>query len=300
MTYLIFQDFYKKLYKIFIPSDNFQLFFNKYYLFGRYNMVIIYFFISIIVLLLILQVKILKKYRYLNAKEKSLVASVTHDLKNPTRAQINMLNLLLKGYFGALNPKQQEMIKLACGSSKYVSNLVGTILTGYQAETRILKLNITKFDLRDVIEDVCNINRYLARDKGQKFVINCRVNVGYIYADKLQIERVIYNLVSNAIKYGNRNSKIIITLKRLNNEIKFSIANKSNPIPKKELKYIFNKFTKTRTSYLASDSCGLGLYIAKNIINLHHGKMYARSLADGTCIFGFRLKSVQNDIIKTS
>ena len=265
-------------------------------------MVIVYFFISLILLLLIVQAKILKKYKYLNAKEKSLVASVTHDLQNPTRAQINMLNLLLKGQFGALNPQQREMIKLACGSSKYMSNLVGTILTDYQADSRALKLNKTKFDLRSVIEDVCNVNRYLARDKGQKFVINCRANVGDIYADKLQIERVISNLVSNAIKYGNRNSKIIITLKRLDNTIKFSIANKSSPIPKNELKYIFNKFAKTKTSHFLSDSTGLGLYIAKNVINLHHGKMYAKSLPDGTCIFGFRISAVKNasDIIKTS
>ena len=263
---------------------------------------VIYSLISVILLLLIMHVKILKKYKYITAKEKSLVAAVTHDLKNPTRAQINMLTLLLKGQFGTLNSQQQEMIRLACGSSKYMSNLVGTILTDYQADERVLKLNKTKFNLENVVEEVCDVNRYLAKDKGQKFVINCRANVGDIYADKLQIERVISNLVSNAIKYGNRNSKIIITLKRLDNTIKFSIANKSSPIPKNELKYIFNKFAKTKTSHFLSDSTGLGLYIAKNVINLHHGKMYAKSLPDGTCIFGFRISAVKNasDIIKTS
>lgn len=263
---------------------------------------VIYSFISVILLLLTAHVKILKKYKYITAKEKSLVAAVTHDLKNPTRAQINMLTLLLKGQFGSLNPEQQEMIRLARGSSKYMSNLVGTILTDYQADERVLRLNKTKFDLKNVVEEICDVNRYLAKDKGQKFIINCRTNVGCVYADKLQIERVISNLVSNAIRYGNRNSKIIITIKRLDNTIKFSIANKSNPIPKNELKYIFNKFAKTKTSHFLSDSTGLGLYVAKYVINLHHGKMYAKSLPDGTCIFGFRLNAVKNssDIIKTS
>lgn len=252
---------------------------------------VIYFCILVILLLYLLYIQrqALHKYKLMTIKEKSLLAGVTHDLKTPTSAQINMLNLLLKGQFGKLNPEQYEMIKLTCGSSKYVSNLVNTILTGYETETNSLKLNITKFDITQLIEKICTQNKFLLANKEQTIIFNCHNSIN-VFADKLQIERVIYNLLSNAINYGNKKSTIIINLKKEYYGIKFSITNKSKHISTKELKNIFKKFSKTENSLLNNDSHGLGLYVAKNIIDLHHGMVYAKSLPDGTCIFGFRLK----------
>lgn len=254
-------------------------------------MIILYLLIVVALLFyLFVQSFILKKYINLNAREKYFVASLSHDLKSPTLAQINMLNLLLNGYFGELNPKQYEMVKLTCGSSRYVSNLVGNILTDYELDSKAFKLHKSEFYIKDLILSVCAQNEFLSKEKKQKIIFNCSSNIGKIYADELQIQRVISNFLSNAIKYSYPNSEIIINLNKINNLLKFSISNKSNPIPRNELEHIFEKFTKTQNSSLAKSSNGLGLYVAKTIIDLHGGKIYAKSLSDGTCIFGFRLK----------
>ena len=231
----------------------------------------------------------LNKYKNLNEKNKSFLAAISHDLKSPTYAQINMLNLLLKGNFGKLNPEQYEMIKLTCTSSKYMSRLVGNILTNYEYEAHVLKLQKTEFDLCKLIKKVCNENKYLADDKNQTITFVPRIESCIIKGDELQIERVVLNLLSNAIKYGFENSPILITLNETGEKIHFSITNKSNPITRKDLKQIFNKFTKNKNSNI--NSTGLGLYIARKIINMHNGEIYAHSNNNGDCTFEFLLKS---------
>lgn len=238
------------------------------------------------------QMYLIKKYKTLNKDEMSYVASLTHDLKSPARAQINMLNLLLKGQFGQLNPKQYEMLKLTCSSAKYMSNLVGTVLSGYRYGINSVVLNKTEFDLISLINFVIRQNELIISEKGLNIIFNHDSFKQIIFADKLQIQRVIENLFSNAVTYGFENTEISIDLNTKETEVNFSISNKSYYIEPKELKNIFNKFSKTVNSGLNSSSTGLGLFTAKRIITMHGGKIYAQSTPDGICTFGFRLESI--------
>lgn len=248
--------------------------------------------IFILVGFLVVQRFIIHKYKELNFFEKSLVASLTHDLKSPASAQINMLNLLLKGNFGKLNPKQYEMIKLTCSSSKYMSNLVGTILTNYQCETNSILLNKKYFDIVRLVNELLLQNQFLITDKNLRIIFTPFAPNCIVYADELQIERVINNLLTNAITYSLKDTEIIIKINHDTKFIEFSISNKSNPITEKELKNIFQRFSRTNNSRLNKYSTGLGLYSSKRIIDLHQGTIYAKSSPDGTCTFGFKLKTV--------
>lgn len=245
--------------------------------------------ITVLIIYSIAQGIIILKYKRLNFSEKSFVAALTHDLKSPARAQINMLNLLLNGYFGKLNPQQYEMIKLTCSSSKYMANLVATVLTNYECETHSLMLNKKHFDIIKLINELLIQNQYLGNDKNLNIIFSPNVQSCLIYADKLQIERVINNLLSNAIIYSLNSTNIIIALNQKDDCVEFAISNKSNPISPKELKNIFQKFSKTNNSKYNKYSTGLGLYNAKRIIDLHHGTIYAKCSPDGICTFGFRL-----------
>lgn len=246
-------------------------------------------FISVLLLFISYQMFLIKKYKKLNKDEMSYVATLTHDLKNPTYAQINILNMLLKGKFGELNSEQYEMLSLTRSSAKYMSNLVGNVLSGYKFGCNSISLYKTDFDLIRLICSAIDRNKMFITDNNLNVVFNHHEQECFIHADMIQLERVIANLLSNAITYGFKNTDIIINLYCKNNQVIFTISNKSNYIPSKELKNIFNKFSKTNNSEFNKASTGLGLYTAKKIISQHGGKIYAQSSPDGICTFGFRL-----------
>lgn len=260
--------------------------------------------ITILTILLLIgflafQRRTILKYKELSIREKSFLATLTHDLKSPTRAQINMLNLLLKGNFGKLNPQQYEMIKLTCTSSKYMSNLVGNILTNYKYESHSVNLKMEYFDLIKIINEILNENKYSLCDKNFDVKILTPLNECIIFADELEIRRVIQNLLNNAITYGLKNTTIKIKLKKNSKFTIFSISNESNPISQKEIKHLFKKFSNTHNTKINKYSTGLGLYNAKNIIEQHDGKVYAKCTDNGKFTFGFRLKTATQDFAKS-
>jgi len=219
----------------------------------------------------------------------NFTASLVHDLKSPLFAQINILNSLLREEYGCLNPEQKEMLRLSCESCRYMTNLVTNILDGYRFKNFAIKPVCEEFNLFDVINSVCANNEYLARDKEQKIALNFSGENFCIYGDKLQIERVIFNLLSNAITYGLKNSVISVELGQKNNGIHFSISNKSRFIDKKDLKNLFNQFEVGENSKYNPLSTGLGLYVSKKIIDMHHGKIYAKFGGDNIYTVGFYL-----------
>ncbi len=253
------------------------------------------------ILMIIYQMWLIKKYKTMNKDEMSYVATLTHDLKSPANAQLNMLNLLLKGQFGELNPKQYEMLKLTRSSVKYMSNLVGTALSDYKYKCNMLAISKTNFDLVLLINDVIKENESLVEEKELNILFKYPPKGCCIYADKLQMQRVIINLISNAINYSFGESTILINLDYSENFVSFSISNKSYYIKPKDLKNIFDKFSKTKNSILNKNSTGMGLHTAKAIVKLHGGNMYAHSTPDGICTFGFNIpiKSTSKESVKS-
>lgn len=244
------------------------------------------------------------KEKEIHDKKENFIATLTHDLKNPTIAQIRMLDLLLDGHFGNLNSEQKEMLELTQCSCKYMSDLVATMLDTYKCDCGNIKLNPADFDLIELINHLCKGSENLAEEKNQKIFFNHNVKTCNLYADRLQIKRVVVNLLSNAITYGFNNTNIIINLNVKNESIEFSVQNKSRYIPEDVVKNLFKRFTKTEMSHFNKASTSLGLYLSKQIIDLHSGEIYAKSFEDGTCIFGFNLKAkgeikiVQNECCK--
>ena len=239
--------------------------------------------------------KNIDKEKELEHRKESFIATLTHDLKSPTTAQLNMLNLLLDEQFGELNTSQKDMIKLTCSSCTYILDLVSTILTTYHSDCCKLQLNIENFDIIEAVNSLCDSYRYLVTEKNQQIIFNHNMSSCLVNGDKLQIKRVIANLLSNAIIYGFKNSKVIIDLIQTDKNIEFSVTNTSLQIPENDLKKIFKRFTKTQMSHFNKVSTSLGLYLSKQIIDLHEGEIYAKSFPDGTCIFGFRIANKNNE-----
>ncbi len=232
----------------------------------------------------------------IESNKESFIATLTHDLKTPTYAQLNILKMLLKEDFGNLTPYQKELLELTQNSCKYSLDLISTVLDTYCYDNGRIKLKPQEFDINKLIFTLCKALKTLTQEKSQKIVFEPKNKEYIIFADELQIKRVITNMLSNAITYGDKNSTIRIKIEENNNEFKLSVINKSIPIPQKELSTMFNRFKETKLTCFNKASTGLGLYLSKQIIDMHKGKIFVKSYNDGTCIFGFKLpqKEAQN------
>lgn len=223
--------------------------------------------------------------------KKDFVATLTHDLKTPNASQMNIISMLLSGSLGELNPQQKEFIELMSCSCKYVSDLVSTIMDTYCYEDGNIKLKCEQFDIVLLISRLCKALNGLAKEKNQKIVFKPYKNPCFVNADRLQIKRVLVNLISNAISYGFQGTTINVDLENKNGQVVFSISNKSHPIPEEELATLFERYKRTKFSYFNKVSTGLGLYLSKKIIEMHNGEVFAKSSEDGTCVFGFNIKN---------
>ncbi len=229
-------------------------------------------------------------------------ATLIHDLKSPTYAQIRTLKLLLSGAFGSLSKEQTEIIKETLNSENYLAEIVTNILTAYRCESNVLKLNIETLDLAKIINEICDRLRPLSEEKSQKITLSLKGSGGVIInADRLQITRVISNLLSNAIRYGFENSVINIKLKTAAENIELAVENESVPIPQDKLSSLFEKFSNGEMGHYNSASTGLGLYLSKQIIEMHGGKIFAKSTTSGMCTFGFMLpKNIKMNSVESS
>ncbi|MBR6098445.1 HAMP domain-containing histidine kinase [bacterium] len=260
-----------------------------------------YFVILVILLCLLLQVRVFGKFEHnnkllpenfslniLSKKEQdTYFATLIHDLKTPAFAQIRTLKMLLDGSFGTLNPEQHQILKEILGSEKYMADIVSDILTAYKCDNSALRLNKQVFDISDTLNTIYESVKYLAQERNQTLQINYRCSSLDAYGDKLQLTRVMTNLISNAVKYGNPNSIITVDLTNTDGDISFTVKNYGADINKEKLKKIFDKFTGGMSHY-NSASTGLGLYLSKKIIQMHGGQIYAKS-SDGINEFGFQL-----------
>lgn len=232
-----------------------------------------------------------KHFKYLNAEKllqsqrETFVASVSHDLKNPTLAQIRGLELILKGAFGNVTHEQSELLEMILDSCRYMNGMLSSLLTTYRNYGGAVKLNFTEFSFSELVEECTSEMIYVAKDKSLNIIKNI-TGENIICADKVQIKRVIMNLLSNGIKYAYKNSDLRLTINSSSDEIVFEFENCSPYIPEEKQKSIFAKYV----SYAGAHKelgIGLGLYASKKIVESHCGQIYVKSFKDDRNVFGF-------------
>ena len=225
-------------------------------------------------------------------QKETYVATLTHDLKTPTIAQIRSLELLSQGAFGMLTPKQNEIVVMTLESCKFMLEMISTILFAYKYENDEVKINPEDFSIVNLTMESCKAMEPLAKNKNMQIIIKPDRKNDIIYADPIQIKKVINNLLSNSISYACENSEIEIQIKNLHDNVEFLVKNESSYIPPSTMKNIFNKYV-THKSKFNKIGVGLGLYSSRKIIENHGGSMIAESMPNNEIVFGFKMKKKQ-------
>lgn len=222
------------------------------------------------------------------------IATLTHDLRTPLLATISGLDFVLNKSLGDITQEQDNLFNAMKKSSEDMLGLVNALLEVYKYEAGKNYLCKTKFDILKLANECKNELNPLAKKYDIKMNIKCNEDELYINADKNEIRRVITNLIGNAIKHSQESSKIEIDINKNNKDLKFDVIDDGIGISKDDCEKLFSRFSQG-TSQKRSSSTGLGLYLSRQIIEAHNGKIYVNSELNKGSKFTFELKNSIND-----
>lgn len=200
------------------------------------------------------------------------VATLTHDLKVPIIAASNMIDLFLEGKFGEISDKQEFALKNMKSSNSELLNLVQILLETYKISDKGIELYKEKFDLNDFTENIVNEMNPLVENSGIKIDFYPSKQKIIINADKMQLQRVIKNLISNSINHSETKKDIEVRIASEPDYATISVVDYGLGIPKDEIKMVFNKYYSASKNFRKVGT-GLGLYLSQQIVLAHGGEI---------------------------
>ena len=216
-------------------------------------------------------------------QRENFVSCLTHDLRTPLVAANRMLDLIVQQAFGDVTCEQQEAIANIVSSNDNMLKMLNTLLETHHYELGEKIFSFIPVDLQQLITEVITELKPLAIDKGIQLKSDLENHVPQIKGDRLELRRVITNLIGNAIKFTDTGS-VKVLLSQNDSEVIVKVEDTGIGISPQEQQTIFQRYH--QGNHRRSGK-GLGLYLCQQIINAHQGHIEARSqLGKGTtCTF---------------
>jgi len=214
-----------------------------------------------------------------------LITNVSHDLRTPLTSVMGYLRLYTEKKYDSAE-QAQEYIDIAYKKSISLKELIDYLFEYTKLNNFDIKLDMEVFDINRLARQVIQEIMPVALEKNIKFETNLKDQKFFINADAGKMARVVENIISNAIKYSGSGSRIDVVSFKRDCEVILEISNPSDSINDEDLKNIFERFyriDKSRSGSLGGS--GLGLSIAKSIIHLHEGKIWAEYKDSKVSIF---------------
>jgi len=226
----------------------------------------------------------------LNRFKNQLLGMAAHDLRNPLAVVLACSELLLDGEGTAMPAGKQRDFHLRIKSNaEFMLRLIDDLLDVSCIESGRLELKLERTELGPMIARNLEFNAVLARRKGIELA--CRHCAAVpVMADTRRLEQVLNNLISNAIKFSEPGTRVEVTVSRENGSVAVAVADQGQGIPADELDRLFQPFSCTSVRSTAGEkSTGLGLAIARRIIEAHRGRIWAESRPGAGSVFRFSL-----------
>lgn len=211
---------------------------------------------------------------------------VVHDLRNPISAILGISEIISD----QVSDEIKSLSKLISEASASMLELVNSLLDISEIETGKLTLNRTTLDYVQFVGNTVRLNEILASKKNITIKEDFNIKECFLDIDKGKIEQVLNNLLSNAVKYSNPNKTITVRLSASDGVVLTQVVDQGLGIPHDEIANVFQYFKKTSVHPTANEkSHGLGLAIAKKIVEGHGGNIYVTSQVGVGSIFEFTL-----------
>ncbi len=218
-----------------------------------------------------------------NKAKSSFLANMSHELRTPLNAVIGFSELMKDGSIGPLNDKQKEYLDYVWESGKHLLSLINDILDLSKVEAGKMELEPGEFDLRGLLKKSFIFISEKAVKHGIALSADVKENIGVIKADERKVKQVIFNLLSNAMKFTPDGGKIGIDAKKTDKgEILVCVWDTGIGIEAKDNHKIFSEFEQVDSEYSRKYAgTGLGMPLSKKFVELHGGKMWFESGGKG-------------------
>jgi signal transduction histidine kinase len=218
----------------------------------------------------------------------TFVANVSHDLRTPMTTISGFIDNILSGAIPA--DRRDHYLELIRTEVQRLARLVNSLL-----DISRIQAGDRKFDFRSF--DICEMARRIlfsfeAKIDGKRLDVafECDADRMYVHADHDAIYQILYNLSDNAVKFSRENGKLEITLTAAAGRVTVSVYNEGEGIAAEDLPFVFERFYKgDKSRGLDKSGAGLGLFIAKTIMDAHNEKIWVESEQGKFCRFSFRL-----------
>lgn len=223
----------------------------------------------------------------LNRLKTEFLASMSHELRTPINSILGFSDLLSLGRAGGMNPRQQEYLAHIKAAAQHLLALVNDVLDLSKIEAGYSDLHYEYFTFHEALDEVLAGLRELAGQKEIELILPSEPF--HIYADRLRFKQVIYNLVSNAVKFTPKGGCIGIQATIGNQYVDITVADNGIGISSENQKLIFDKFYQVPSTAPMREGSGLGLAIAKRLVEQHSGKIWVESQPGSGSRFTFSL-----------
>jgi signal transduction histidine kinase/tryptophan 2,3-dioxygenase len=217
------------------------------------------------------------------------VANMSHELRTPLAAILGYAELIQEGFYGPLSDKALESLTRIRSNGKHLLGLINTVLDIAKIESGQFTLNMAEYALESVVETVRSATESLAQNKKLALKTEVAKSLPIGLGDEQRLTQVLLNLVGNAIKFTDA-GEVRVTAKAIDGHFAVTVADTGPGIPAEHQTRIFDQFHQVDSSNTkAKGGTGLGLAIAKQIVEMHGGRIWVESTLGKGSIFQMEL-----------
>jgi signal transduction histidine kinase len=230
------------------------------------------------------------KLRELSAMKEEFLALTTHDLRSPLTVISGVINFFTSGRLGDLTPEQKNMVQMMERNTQNLIELVNDLLDASKLESGTLRLETASIDLRGLTEELREQMQPLAAEKEIALEEAIPEDLPPLQADRAKLRRILVNLLSNALKFTQKGGRIELSAALAGDAVRVSVSDTGVGMTPDDVKDIFDKYTQARSRATRSEKgTGLGLYITRQLVELHGGKISVESEIDKGSTFSFTI-----------
>ncbi|OGE33698.1 hypothetical protein A3C59_01035 [Candidatus Daviesbacteria bacterium RIFCSPHIGHO2_02_FULL_36_13] len=232
----------------------------------------------------------LSKEEELERMKFDFVSMASHELKTPLTSIVGYLSVFVNENKDKLPKEEWELVNRSLIAAQQLFTLVQNLLNVNKIEREQITITPQSLDFLPILSKCVEDLKNQATLKNISLILNKPNNLPQVLADPIRVSEVVTNLVANAINYTNPGGKVNISVAISPSEVTTSVSDTGVGIPKEAMPHLFTKFFRvSNTMQQASKGTGLGLYIAKSIIEKHNGKIWVESVEGKGSIFYFTL-----------